>query len=57
MKKVKISITLTIPDEVYYSDKIQNIKNEILSGKLQRDTKDEWGDKVIDCKTTFETLK
>jgi hypothetical protein len=34
-----------------------DIQNEILSGKLQRDTKDEWGDKVIDCKTTFETLK
>ena len=53
MKRVKITMILDVSDDHF--DEMQEVKNDILSGKLQREMlRDE---KCLNCKATFEELK
>ena len=61
MKKIKLTVIMTITDELYESNQVQELKNDILSGKFQRDINESWNEKiengVIACKATMETIK
>lgn len=55
MRKVKITLTLSISEKVY-QEEMMEVKNDILSGKYQREImKDTEG--VEKVKATFEELK
>lgn len=58
MKTVKISLTMRVTDEFYESE-LKQLKNDILSGKHQRELmEDEFKKEGLkDVKATFELLK
>jgi hypothetical protein len=63
MKKIKIILTCTVSDKYYESDMLE-LKNNILSGKFQRDfikdaNRSVFKDKennAMNCKVTFEDI-
>ena len=56
MRKVKITTVLTVT-EGFYQEEIVDMKNDILSGKMQRELQDEGKRKgVKKVKVTFEEI-
>jgi hypothetical protein len=56
MKTVQLFMELTVTDE-YFENEMMSVKNGILSGKLQREIKQDSKDGVKKCKATFIELK
>jgi ketol-acid reductoisomerase len=63
MKKVRITMTLTVLDETYEKEMME-MKNKILSGKFQREVIDSYSQKkhhnhtgIKKCTMTFEDIK
>jgi hypothetical protein len=61
MKTIKLTITLTITDELYNSDEIQELKNDINTGDFQKEMSVSWNKKienrVLKCKANLEVIK
>lgn len=55
MKKVKITMTMLVEDEFYFSDLLK-MKKEILSGEYQRDFLKQSKKGIINIKTSFEDV-
>ena len=57
MKKFKVTMTMTVSEE-YFKTEAMKMKNDILSGKMQREIIDESKNKsIIKCIATFEVIK
>lgn len=57
MKKFKVTMTMTVLEE-YFKTEAMKMKNDILSGKMQREIIDESKNKsIIKCIATFEVIK
>lgn len=61
MKTIKLTVTLTITDELYEHKSIQELKNDINTGKFQREFFESWNKKkengVLKCKANLEIIK
>jgi len=62
MKKIKLTMVLTVSDEFFNGKQMQEMKNEILSGKYQRDILTGYQYKHSDkdvskCTVTLEEIK
>lgn len=56
MKKVEIKVTFNITEKDLKSDEVLILKNEIESGRFQRDVSGD-NDFVKDLKATFKVIK
>ena len=56
MKKIRITITMDVSDELYEKEFLE-MKNNILSGKIQRDMVGDPHNKgITKCTATFEDI-
>ena len=56
MKKIRVTITIDVSDELYEKE-ILEMKNDILSGKMQRDMINDPTNKgITKCTATFEDI-
>jgi uncharacterized protein YihD (DUF1040 family) len=57
MKKIRLTIVMSVTDE-FFAAELKDLKNDILSGKYQREMVDDAKDKgVKKVKVTYEELK
>lgn len=57
MKKIRLTIETTVTDE-FFEAELKHLKNDVLSGKFQREMMNDSKDKgVKKVKATYEELK